>query len=114
MENYENKRRKNEPQLKKKDKIWLNIKNLKTIRLNKKLDYVKVGLFKITDAFGPVNYRFKLPINSKIYPVFHIFLLEKALNKTPVATTFDFKPQKDNVYEVEKILKEKNNQFLIK
>ncbi len=42
-----NKKRKNGPQLKKGDKVYLLIKNLKSIRLSKKLDYIKVGLFLV-------------------------------------------------------------------
>ena len=57
MEETANKKRKNGPQLKKGDKVYLLIKNLKSIRLNKKLDYIKVGPFLITREKGPVNYK---------------------------------------------------------
>ncbi len=52
-----NKKRKNRPQLKKGDKVYLLIKNLKGIRLSRKLDYVKVGPFLIIRNKGPVNYK---------------------------------------------------------
>jgi len=35
------------PLLKKGDKVYLHIKNLKSKRLSKKLDYIKVGPFLI-------------------------------------------------------------------
>ena len=40
-------KKKKESQLKKRDKIYLFIKNLKTLRLNKKLDHKKIGFFYI-------------------------------------------------------------------
>jgi len=42
-----NKKRKMYPQLKEGDKVYLHIKNLKSKRLSKKLDYVKVRPFLI-------------------------------------------------------------------
>jgi len=42
-----NKKRKMYPLLKKGDKVYLHIKNLKSKRLSKKLDYIKVGPFLI-------------------------------------------------------------------
>ena len=44
---YTNKKRKNRPQLKEGDKVYLLIKNIKSKRLSKKLNYVKVRLFLI-------------------------------------------------------------------
>jgi len=42
-----NEKRKMYPQLKEGDKVYLYIKNLKSKRLSKKLDYIKVGPFLI-------------------------------------------------------------------
>ena len=44
---YQNKKRKITLQLKRKNKIYLFTKNLKTKKLNKKLNYIKVELFFI-------------------------------------------------------------------
>jgi len=44
------------PQLKKGDKVYLYIKNLKSKRLSKKLDHVKVRPFLVKQIKGPVNY----------------------------------------------------------
>ena len=57
---------------------------MKIRRPNKKLDYVKVGLFLIKEEKGPVNYRLALPQDAKIYLVFHISLLELADKRTPL------------------------------
>jgi len=54
---YINKYRKKYPQLKEGDKVYLLIKNIKSKRLSKKLDYIKVGLFSIKKAKGLVNYK---------------------------------------------------------
>ena len=45
------------PQLKVGDKVYLLIKNLRTKRRSKKLDYIKVRLFSIAEVKGLVNYR---------------------------------------------------------
>ncbi|MGH3055524.1 MAG: hypothetical protein ACRDL7_11165, partial [Gaiellaceae bacterium] len=71
------KERKNSPQLKEGDKVYLLIKNIKSKRLSRKLDYIKVGLFLIRRARGPVNYKLSLLPNTKVFPVFYISLLEK-------------------------------------
>ena len=114
MEIYENKYRKNGPQLKEGDKVWLNTKNLKTKRPSKKLDHLRVGPFRIEAIVSPVNYQLELPDDTKIHPVFHVSLLEKASNDEPVAQTFEYEPEEDTTYEVEKILQQKDNQYLIK
>ena len=49
------------PMLKEGEKVYLLRKNIKTQRLNNKLDHKKLGLFEIIEAKGLVNYRLKLP-----------------------------------------------------
>ena len=44
---YRNAKRKNGPQLKRGNRAYLLIKNIKSKRLSKKLDYVKVRLFLV-------------------------------------------------------------------
>jgi hypothetical protein len=56
--------------------VWLSIKNLKTDRPSKKLDYKIISLFKIIKAFGNI-YTLNLPAHIKIHPIFHVFLLRK-------------------------------------
>ena len=71
-----NKYRKKYPQLKEGDKVYLLIKNIKSKRLNKKLDYIKVGLFSIKKTKGLVNYKLNLLADAKIYLVFYVSLLK--------------------------------------
>jgi len=56
--------------------VWLLYKNFKLRQLNKKLDYIKIGLFKIIEKISEVMYRFNLPVKIKIYLVQHIIILE--------------------------------------
>ena len=104
MERRENKLKKDGLQLKEGDKVWLNTKNLKTKRPSRKLDYTKIGPFRIEAVVRPVNYQLELPKNSKFHPIFHVSLLEKASDNIPIATTLDYKPEEEDIYEVEKIL----------
>ena len=95
VSNVRYKTRKNGPQLKKGDKVYLLTKNLKTRKRSKKLDHVKVGPFLIAEQRSAVNYRLQLPNDARIHPVFHISLLEPADPSTPLQTTFDFEPQEE-------------------
>jgi len=55
--------------LKEEDKVWLLYKNFKSRQLSKKLDYVKIGLFKIAEKILEVMYRLDLLVKMKIYLV---------------------------------------------
>jgi len=56
--------------------VWLLYKNFKLKRLSKKLDYVKIGPFKIAVKILEVIYRFNLPVKIKIYLVQYIIILK--------------------------------------
>ncbi len=75
---YQNKKRKTVSQLKERDKIYLFTKNLRTKKLNKKLNYIKVGLFFVKKTKKSVNYKLDLLKNIKIFSVFYILLLKSA------------------------------------
>ena len=77
---------------------------MKIKRLSKKLDYIKIGLFKIKFIKRPVNYKLELLENAKRYPVFYISFLKKANDTEPIAATFGYKTEKNDIYEIEKIL----------
>jgi hypothetical protein len=74
-----------EPMLKEGDKIYLIQQNTQTKRLSIKLDYKKLGFFKIKRIAGLVNYKLVLPKTINIHPVFYIFLLELILPGAPPA-----------------------------
>jgi len=62
--------------LKEGDKVWLLYKNFKLRQLSKKLDYIKIGLFKIAVKILEVIYRLNLLVKIKIYLVQYIIILE--------------------------------------
>ena len=66
------------------------MKNLKIRKKNKKLYYVKVELFFIKAKKRSVSYELKLPDDTKIYPVFHVFLLELANLEISIQDTFHY------------------------
>ena len=57
-------------------------KNVKIIKLSNKLDYVKIGLFKILKNIKGISFKLDLPNIIRIYPVFYALLLELADNAT--------------------------------
>jgi hypothetical protein len=58
--------------------VYLLTKNLRIRRLSQKLNYKKVGLFRIKRVKGLVNFKLDLLKSTRIYPVFYILLLKLA------------------------------------
>jgi hypothetical protein len=109
MTKYANRKRIKGPTLKGGDKVYLLWRNIKSNKLTKKLDAVKLGPFKILRQKGPVNYELELLKKMRILPTFYVSLLEPA---TPDATleqdVRDISEEiQEPVYEVEKILDSK-------
>jgi hypothetical protein len=84
--------------------VYLHTKNLRTKRLSKGLDNVKVGLFLISKRNGLVTYTLELPLDAKIYPRFYVSLLEPADLETLLQKRFCYETEEDNVFEVERIV----------
>jgi hypothetical protein len=80
---YYNKSKLKGPHFRKRNLVYLLRKNIKTIRPSNKLDYKKFGLFKVKRNIKNINYELYLLLTIKIYPVFHISLLELADSDTP-------------------------------
>jgi hypothetical protein len=111
---YQNKKRKMTSQLKKKDKMYLLTKNLKIRKKSKKLNHVKVESFFIKIVKELVNYELDLFKNARVFLVFHISLLESADLSTSIQKTFHYHSQKENRFEVERILEKKDQRYLVK
>jgi len=56
--------------------VWLLHKNFKLRQLSKKLDYIKIGPFKIVEKILEVIYKLDLPVKIKIYLVQYIIMLK--------------------------------------
>ncbi|KIW86591.1 uncharacterized protein Z519_12803 [Cladophialophora bantiana CBS 173.52] len=78
MVSYVNKKRIEESLLEKRNPVYLLRKNIKTKRPSAKLDYTKLGPFRIKDKLGDVIYRLELLKDIKIYNVFYKALLKLA------------------------------------
>ena len=81
-------------------------KNIKTKQPSKKLDYTKLGLFKVKAVKRPLNYELELPPQMKIHPVFHVMYLEPADNNITLETNpSGINPDDQEIeYEVKVIL----------
>ena len=62
--------------------IYLLRKNIKTKRSSDKLNYTKLGPFKITKKLGLITFKLELLTHIRIYLVFYISLLEKVSKNT--------------------------------
>jgi hypothetical protein len=62
------------------DHVWLLRQNIQTKRPSRKLDYQRLGPFKIIAQVNQVNYRLELPPTMHIHPVFHVSLLKPYYN----------------------------------
>jgi hypothetical protein len=69
-------RRKDHPNFKVGNKVWLLRKNIATTRPCAKLDYKRLGPFKIAKLVGLMACQLELPPQFKIHNVFHVSLLE--------------------------------------
>jgi hypothetical protein len=58
--------------------VYLLQRNIRSDKPTKKLDAVKLGLFKILRKKGLVNYELELPKRMRIHLVFYVSLLEPA------------------------------------
>jgi hypothetical protein len=80
---YYNKSKLKGSRFRKKDLVYFLRRNIKTIRPSNKLDYKKFGSFKIKRNIKNISYELYFSFTIKIYPIFHISLLESADLDTP-------------------------------
>ena len=117
MKQYHDKGRRDAPTLKRGDKVYLLRRNIRTKRPSNKLDFKKIGPFKILEKRSTVNYKLELPKGMRIHPVFHISLLEPAPKNAKIQTDMEVEPD-EGEYEVEEILdrrvKGRQEEYLIK
>lgn len=120
QEESANRTRQQSYQFKKGDKVWLNLKNIRTDRPTKKFD-AKNAKFTVLEVIGSYNYRLNIP---GVHNVFHLQLLRPASSDPlPSQSNTDAQPwptiiQGEEEYDIEKILqrkgKGKRTKYLVK
>jgi hypothetical protein len=91
-----------------KDKVWLNLRNIRTDRTSKKFDW-KHAKYTVVEVSGSHSYRLDTPPG--IHDIFHSDLLRPAASDPlPSQQTDDAQPpafiiDEQNEYEVEEILR---------
>ena len=58
--------------------VWLDARNIRTARPQKKLDWKNLGPFKVVEEVSPHAYRLELPASMRIHPVFYVNKLRPA------------------------------------
>ena len=77
-EKYANQRRRPARRYFENDQVWLDARNIRTTRPQKKLDWKFLGPYKVAKVVSPYAYRLELPASMKVHPVFHVNLLRPA------------------------------------
>jgi hypothetical protein len=109
MKKFYDRKRSKGPTLEGGDMVYLARKNFKTTRPSDKLDHRMVGPFKIEEKMSDWNYRLALPKTMRIYPVFHISLLEPSKGNPNDKEKFEVAAENEKEYEVEEILQQRRN-----
>lgn len=60
------------------EKVWLNARNIQTLRPTKKLDWKNLGPFVVKQMVGSHACELQLPATMKVHPVFNLNLLRPA------------------------------------
>ena len=89
---YYNKSKLERPRFKKENLVYFLRRNIKTTKPNDKFNYKKFGPFKVKRNIKNISYKFYLLFTIRIYPVFHISLLELADLNTPTGPVSEIYP----------------------
>jgi hypothetical protein len=100
------------------DKIFLNAKNIISIKSFKKLNYKYYDLYTINESINKISYKLNFSsIMKNIHDVFHVFLLKLANEKND-ETSFFIWIENEKQWEIEEIvdkkIKKNRTNYLIK
>lgn len=76
QQEFADKRRGPTPSLKIGDMVWLDARNISTKRPSQKLDYKRLGPFRIKEKISTHAFRLELPPTMKVHDVFHVSKLD--------------------------------------
>ena len=110
MKKYYDKKRSKGLNFKEGDKVQLLYKNFKSRQPSKKLDYVKLGLFRIAVKILEIMYKLDLPVKIKIYLVQYVMILKLAKGdiKPPLYKMDIYRGQEENEWDVQKVISYKD------
>jgi hypothetical protein len=83
--------------------VYLLRRNIKIKRPSNKLNYTKLGPFRIKVKYRLVTYRLEIPKGMRIHLVFHVSLLEKALKGAKLGPIEINKETQELRYKVDKV-----------
>ena len=89
--------------------VYLATKNIITKKPRKKLDYKYLKPYKITKKISKNNYQLNLPFKVRIHLIFHISLLEDAINVKLINTGQNNVKVNKTKYETKKVLDMRNH-----
>lgn len=75
MTRFYDEHRREAPEYRPGDKVWLDARDLKTTRPSKKLDNKWLGPYEVQEQVSRNAYKLKLPKTLRIHPVFHVVKL---------------------------------------
>src|SRR5271165_2122176 len=105
MSTYYNRKHSEALALKKGDKVYLLRCNIDTKRLSDRLDFKKLGLYKIKRAIGLVNFELLLLHDSRIHPIFYIALLELVDDSILLLDREEIQPiNEETEYDINQVL----------
>jgi hypothetical protein len=100
------------------DKVFLNVKNIISIKSFKKLNYKYYDLYSINESINKISYKLNFSsIMKNIHDVFHVFFLKFANEKND-ETSFFIWIKNEKQWKIEKIvdkrIKKNKTSYLIK
>jgi hypothetical protein len=60
-------------------KVWLDARNIRTTRPTRKLDWKRLGPFRVQKKVSPYAYELELPVSLRIYRVLPVSLLDPVI-----------------------------------